>query len=1559
MASIELLSRSDSAIIEAMSVATDAVPQGLSTGAAAGLIVRSAQGAQPVTSPTTTVSLETSGNTLTIFGAADYASIGTTVVSAGDFNHDGIEDFLINGQVTDAELGGRGVTYLIYGREGGLGTIDLNHLTTDQGFAIYGPGGSGGIDTIAASAGDVNGDGVDDLIIGLPRSSEVYVLYGHAGVSGTVNLGAITTLQGAAISMNPQAPGSNLGMFLGGSVAGAGDVNGDGVDDVIIGAESDGSVAVNGGRAFVLYGSTNGLGNINLATLTPQQGFALQGTQSTGFAGHVVTGLGDINGDGIDDLAVSVPFKDSVYVYYGKAGGLTSTTLGPIAASDGFIIQGAQYAGYSLAAAGDVNGDGYQDIVLGTGTILYGADSYVVFGKAGAIGTIDLAHLTASQGFIIHSNGGPDGDRAGASVAGAGDVNGDGFDDVVIGVANNDAHGSGYVVFGSATAGDVTLGGSNTLQITGGSVGDNLGRTIGEADVDGDGYSDVLLGAGHSQGGGYFRGAAYVTYSPEATAAVNRTGTVASQTLAGGAGDDILNGVGGDDRLYGNAGHDVLNGGSGNDYLNGGSGADDLTGGTGDDRYVVDSAADVVHELAGEGTDTILASLNVSLGDYANVENLVLSGTADLTGTGDNGNNVITANRGNDHLMGLGGSDTLIGNDGADALDGGEGADLMAGGAGDDIYYVDNSLDMVVEKAGGGTDTVIASIDHYMLADQVENLTLAGTSLDGTGNALANVITGNDFGNHLLGLAGADTLIGNGGADILDGGAGGDAMAGGIGDDVYYVDDALDTVVEKAGEGTDTVIASIDYTLGAELENLSLNPLSSALNGSGTGNALANVITGNDGNNRLTGLDGADTLVDNNGNDILDGGAGADSMAGGAGNDIYYVDNALDTVLEKPGDGTDIVIASVSYAITAGSEIETLETANAGGIVAIDLTGNAFANTLIGNAGANHLDGGGGADKLYGAAGDDIYRVDNVGDQVFENLGEGNDQIQTSISYTLAAGQSIETLATTDAFGTDAIDLTGNGLANHLIGNAGANRLDGGAGADLMEGGAGNDSYLINNPGDVVVEAVGGGTDTILTSIDYALTAGLEIEHLAALDPLATAALNLTGNELANIIDGNAGANTLTGGAGDDVINALGGNDHVFGGDGNDNLSGGDGNDLIDGGAGADNIYGGLGDDVSYADRADDLVFENAGEGTDTVVTTAGYYLYANIENLTLATGAGDIFGVGNELANTITGNEGSNLLIAGAGDDVVHGGSGVDSLFGQDGNDHLFGDAGIDYLVGGNGDDVIDGGADADALYGEDGNDTLYGGTDFQTDILVGGNGNDVLHGDSGLGDYDLMDGGAGNDSYYVDTPADLTFEAVGGGTDTVYANINGAGYYLYANVENLVLQGTTPYGVGNDLDNHLTGNGVSNYLLGGAGNDVLNGKGGNDVLFGESGADTFVFEHGTGGDVIGDFTAGTDKIDLSAFGFANYQTVVNSMHEVNGTTAIDLGGGDFVVLNGVAEVSLNASDFILVAPAAQAGISLARAVQAADATGASSAMAAHQFHALPIYDEVHNLLF
>lgn len=352
---------------------------------------------------------------------------------------------------------------------------------------------------------------------------------------------------------------------------------------------------------------------------------------------------------------------------------------------------------------------------------------------------------------------------------------------------------------------------------------------------------------------------------------------------------------------------------------------------------------------------------------------------------------------------------------------------------------------------------------------------------------------------------------------------------------------------------------------------------------------------------------------------------------------------------------------------------------------------------------------------------------------------------------------------------------------------------------------------------------------------------------------------------------------------------------------------------IINESAGAQRITGSLGNDVFYVDTQSDVLFEGVGGGIDTILSSVSFYLYANVENLVLRIGAGNIFGVGTAGDNAITGNEASNLLIGMDGNDTLAGDSGNDVLYGVEGNDLLSGDAGVDFVAGGNGNDTVDGGADADNLFGEAGADSLVGGAGFVTDILTGGEGNDTLNAASGAGDYDLIDGGGGDDLYLLDTPADLTFEAVGGGIDTVWANITGGGFYLYANVENLVLLGATPFGVGNELANVLTGSGLANWLLGGAGADTINGMGGNDVLFGEGGADLFVFARGTGGDVIGDFTVGSDRIDLRSLGFANYAALSAVMVEVAGTTAINLGLGDTIVINGVAKAALSASDFLL----------------------------------------------
>jgi len=230
------------------------------------------------------------------------------------------------------------------------------------------------------------------------------------------------------------------------------------------------------------------------------------------------------------------------------------------------------------------------------------------------------------------------------------------------------------------------------------------------------------------------------------------------------------------------------------------------------------------------------------------------------------------------------GADTLQGGGGADTLDGGGGADRLEGGAGADVYIVDDEGDIVIELSGQGADLVRSTVS-FTLGANVEHLTLLGSqAIDGTGNNLANKITGNQASNVLTGGAGADTLSGEAGADTLDGGTGADRMEGGLGHDRYYVDNAGDVIVELAGAGTDSVYASVSFTLADNVERLYLEG-SSALNG--TGNELANIVTGNSGANRLSGLAGNDTLNGGGGADTLQGGTGADVLSGGAGADQF------------------------------------------------------------------------------------------------------------------------------------------------------------------------------------------------------------------------------------------------------------------------------------------------------------------------------------------------------------------------------------------------------------------------------------------------------------------------------------------------------------------------------------------------------------------------------------------------------------------------------------------------------------------------------------------------
>jgi Ca2+-binding RTX toxin-like protein len=276
---------------------------------------------------------------------------------------------------------------------------------------------------------------------------------------------------------------------------------------------------------------------------------------------------------------------------------------------------------------------------------------------------------------------------------------------------------------------------------------------------------------------------------------------------------------------------------SGDDTLTGGAGIDTLIGSADNDTYLVDTTTDTLTENVNEGTDSVFSTVTYTLKN--NFENLTLTGTNTINGTGNTLDNRITGNTSNNTLSGSAGIDTLIGS------------------IGNDTYVIDTTTDILAENVNEGKDSVSSSVT-YTLGSNLENLTLTGTNtINGTGNTLNNKITGNSSNNELFSDAGNDTL---------SGGAGIDTLIGGAGNDTYIIDTTTDTLTENANEGTDAVSSSVTYTLGSNLENLTLTGTNTI---NGTGNTLNNKITGNSSNNILSGDAGNDTLFGGTGSDLF------------------------------------------------------------------------------------------------------------------------------------------------------------------------------------------------------------------------------------------------------------------------------------------------------------------------------------------------------------------------------------------------------------------------------------------------------------------------------------------------------------------------------------------------------------------------------------------------------------------------------------------------------------------------------------------------------------------
>ncbi|MEO0373501.1 MAG: hypothetical protein AAF329_02510 [Cyanobacteria bacterium P01_A01_bin.17] len=791
-------------------------------------------------------------NGFVLEGEIAASPLGINVSRAGDINGDGLDDLLIGSPyanlIPDDGADASGQAYIVFGTTEGFSTsVDLPSLDGRDGFVINGLGEVDLLGNSVSQVGDINGDGVDDLIIGTVQANvssgysmvgnyrvreyfggESYIIFGNTeGFSADFSVADLNGSNGFTITSNDR----DLSNIV---VSNAGDINGDGIDDAVIGTRNAAGRSGGVGESYIVFGTARGFdASFNIDALDGSNGFIVSGFEIRDDTGTFVSSAGDINGDGIDDLAIGASRAydgaGQTYVIFGTVEEFdASFNLADLSGNNGFVVNGTADSfdrlGTSVSSAGDINGDGIDDLLIGAPGRGTGEDfgygrmpssdtgkSYIIFGdSAGFAAELNVAALDGNNGFTIE--GIDEGDGAGETVSSAGDIDGDGLDDLIVGApfagpfvtrtgrssydgseyttTYSNGRGESYVIFGN-TAPELDLDGSES-GIDFSTVFKNNGAVSLSRDLSLSDNKNHLIGATVSITNPANSIAEFLTAQTEGTnIAATYDAALSVLTLSGGDTVDnyqqVLQSI-----TYSNT-----------------SDSPDLA-----ERliqFVVDDGA------AFSNTSTV-ATTAISFELFNQIE-----GTDDsdqLVGTreadriiGLSGNDSIFGRSGDDFVAGRSGNDLVFGGQGNDLLNGNRGDDFLNGGSGDDLLRAGKGRDKLFGNQGN--DILQGNDGDDFLSGGLGNDNLNG----GSGLDLLSGGSGDDFlkggkgDDRLFGGVGDDTLRGGNGLDILQGSQGNDRLDGGFGDDSLFGGAGSDQFVLRAGNGNDQIF---DYQNGVD-----------------------------------------------------------------------------------------------------------------------------------------------------------------------------------------------------------------------------------------------------------------------------------------------------------------------------------------------------------------------------------------------------------------------------------------------------------------------------------------------------------------------------------------------------------------------------------------------------------------------------------------------------------------------------------------------------------------------------------------------------------------------